>query len=254
MNGLSNYRKSIFILTLTTVLSVPLFSLYTPQAQAGFIGERIQNLFRRERKQGRPSGRSRGGAIRDESCVSPDSKPLMALVPENNQGTTIAAHPTFWFYLPSIRSETDTQARFELVDENENRFVVQKMVELPDAPGIISIKHPKTEESLEVGKQYTWYFSVICDEEEESRNPWVSGEVERVEATPKLVQQLETLPESEQYLAFAEHGISQEALTQLAQHHSINSDDWMELLEHFELEEFADDGITQLNPSAETSP
>ncbi len=247
MNGLSNYRKSILILTLTTVLSVPLLSLYTPQAQAGFIGERIQNLFRRKRKQGRPSGRSRGGAIRDESCISPNSKSLTALVPKDNLGTTIAAHPTFWFYLPLGRSETDIQARFVLLDENQSPVLVQKMA-LPDAPGIVSVKLPESEQSLEIGKQYNWYFSIICDQSEPSLNPWVRGWIERVEATPELVRQLETLPESEQYIALVEHGISQEALTQLAQHRSIYSEDWQNLLAYFELEEVANSEITQLNP------
>jgi len=248
MNWLSNYRKSIFIFSLSTVLSVPLLSVYTPQAQAGFLGEGIRNMLRRERQQGRASGRSRGGAIRDESCVSPDSKPFMALVPEDNQGTTIAAHPTFWFYLPLGRSEKVTQARFVLFDENQSSVIAQKMVELPDAPGIVSVKLPETEQSLEVDKRYTWHFSVICDELERSRNPWLSGLVERVETHPQLVQQLENLPESEKYLAFAEHGISQEALTLLAQHRSIHSDDWTDMLAYFELEELAEAEIIQLNP------
>ncbi|NET61849.1 MAG: DUF928 domain-containing protein [Symploca sp. SIO2E6] len=248
MNWALNYRQSLLIFSLTTVLSVPLLSLYTPQAQAGFLGERVQNLFRRDRTAGRPSGRARGGAIRDESCISPDSKPFMALVPEDNQGTTIAAHPTFWFYLPLGRSEKVTQARFVLFDENQTSVIAQKMVELPDAPGIVSVKLPETEQSLEVDKRYTWHFSVICDELERSRNPWLSGSVERVATHPQLIRQLEALPESDQYLAFAEHGISQEALTLLAQHRSIYSDDWMELLAYFELEEFAEAQITQLNP------
>ncbi|NEP62538.1 MAG: DUF928 domain-containing protein, partial [Symploca sp. SIO2G7] len=125
MNWLSHYRKSILILSLTTVLFVPWLSLYTPQAQAGFFGKQILNIFRRERKQKRPSGRLRGGAIRDESCISPNSKPLKALIPKDNLGTTVAAHPTFWFYLPSILPETDAQARFVLLDENQTPVLVK---------------------------------------------------------------------------------------------------------------------------------
>jgi hypothetical protein len=250
MIWLSHYRKSILILTLSTLM-LPWLPIYVPQAQAQSVGERILNLFRRDRKQGRPSGRSRGGAIRDESCVPKGSKPLTALVPENEPGTTIAAHPTFWFYLPVGRSEKVTQAEFSLLDENQNLVLQQKMA-LPDAPGIVSVKLPETEQPLEVGKQYKWYFSIICDERQPSRNPEVWGEVQRVKASPELVRQLKTLPESEQYIAFAEHDISQEALTQLALHRSINSDAWMALLEDFKLKDVANAAITQLSPSAET--
>ncbi|NEP12851.1 MAG: DUF928 domain-containing protein [Symploca sp. SIO2C1] len=247
MNGLSNYRKSILILILTTVLSVPLLSFYTPQAKAEFLGKQIGNWFRRERKQGRPSGRSRGGAIRDESCISRNSKPLTALVPKDNLGTTIAAHPTFWFYLPLGRSQTVTQVRFVLLNENQTPILVQKMT-LPDAPGIVSVKLPETEQPLEVGKRYKLHLQVLCDQSDFSRNPWVSAWVERIEESSELVWQLETLSQSEQYLAFAEHGISQEALTQLVQYRSIYSEDWRNLLAYFELEEVANSGITQLNP------
>lgn len=254
MNWLSRYQKSILILTLSTLM-LPVLPIHAPQAQAASIGERIRNLFTRERKEGRATGRSRGGAVRDESCISPMGEPLTALIPENHLGTTVAAHPTFWFYIPSIRSETDIKARFVMLDENQ-RPVLNPLIEteLPDASGIVSLKLPETEQPLEVGKRYKWYFQVLCDASEPSQNPWVSGWVERVEASPELVRQLETLPESEQYLAFVEHGISQEALTQLALHRSVYSDDWLNLLAYFELEDAANAAIVQLDPSAETRP
>ena len=213
-------------------------------AQAQSVGERFLNLFSRDRKQGRPSGRPRGGAIRDESCAPLGSKPLTALVPENEPGTTVAAHPTFWFYLPVGRSERVTQAEFTLRDENQRPVLKQTFkMALPDAPGIVSVKLPETERPLAVGKQYKWFFQVLCDQRERSRNLRVSGEVKRVEASPELVRQLKTLPESQQYRAFVEQDISQEALTQLALHRSIYSDDWMKLLKYFELEDVADAAI-----------
>lgn len=252
MSRLSHYQKSIVALTLSTLM-LPLLPIYTPQAQAQSVGERIMNLFRRDRKQGRPSGRARGGAIRDTSCVPLGSKPLTALVPANEPGTTVAAHPTFWFYLPVGRSERVTQAEFTLRDENQRPVLKQTFkMALPDAPGIVSVKLPETERPLEVGKQYKWFFQVLCDQQERSRNPRVWGEVKRVDASSELVRQLGTLPESQQYRAFVEQGISQEALTQLALHRSIYSDDWMKLLKYFELEDVADAAIVQLNPSAET--
>jgi len=251
MSWLSRDRKPVLILILSTVLSLSVLPFYSPPAQAESMGERIVNLFRRERKQGRPSGRSRGTAIRDEFCISVTSQPLTALVSADNLETTVAEYPTFWFYLPWGRSERVTQARLVLFDQNKRLVLDQKMA-LPDAPGIVSVKLPETEPPLEVGKRYNWFFQVLCHEQERSRNPWVSGWLERVEASSELVRQLETLPESEQYRAYLDHGISQDALTQLAWHHSVHAEAWMSLLNYFELEGVADAAVTQLNPSTET--
>ncbi|MEQ8996943.1 MAG: DUF928 domain-containing protein [Coleofasciculus sp. B1-GNL1-01] len=252
MSWLSRDRKSVLILTLSTVLFLSVLPFDNPPAQAQSVGERIVNLFRRERKQGRASGRARGTAMRDEFCVSVTSQPLTALVSADNLGTTVSAYPTLWFYLPLDHSETITKARFVLFDENQ-RLVLDQTMALPDAPGIVSVKLPETEPPLEVGKRYNWFFQVLCDEQERSRNPWVSGWVERVEASSELVRQLETLPESEQYRAYLDHGISQEALTQLAWHRSVHAEPWMSLLGYFKLEGVADAAVTQLNPLAETS-
>jgi hypothetical protein len=67
-------------------------------------------------------------------------------------------------------------------------------------------------------------------------------------------RQLKTLPESDQYIAFVEHDISQEALTELALHRSLYSDDWMNLLELFDLKDVADAVVTPLSSQAETRP
>lgn len=246
MSWLSRDRKSVLILILSAVLSLSVLPFDSPPAQAQSVGERIVNLFRRERKQGSPSGRARGTAVRDEFCFSGTSQPLTALVSAENLETTVAEYPTFWFYLPWRRSET--QARFVLFDQNQ-RLVLDQTMALPDAPGIVSVKLPETKPPLAVGKQYKWYFQVLCDEQERSRNPWVSGWVERVEASSELVRQLETLPESEQYRAYLEHDISQDALTQLALYRSVHAEAWMSLLDYFKLEEVADAAVTQLNPS-----
>lgn len=254
MSWLSRYQKSILILTLSTLM-LPLLPIYAPKAQAQSVGERIVNLFRRERNQGRPSGRSRGAGIRGCLRVPPSSKPLTALVPKNEPGTTVSDHPTFWFYLPVGRSEQVTQAEFVLFDENQRPAIKQPLkMALPDAPGIVSVKLPETEQPLEVGKQYEWYFSIICDELDLSGNPQVWGQVKRVEASLELVRQLKTLPESAQYIAFVEHDISQEALTELALHRSLYSDDWMNLLELFDLKDVADAVVTPLSSQAETRP
>ncbi|WP_052307592.1 DUF928 domain-containing protein [Coleofasciculus chthonoplastes] len=247
MSWLSRDRKSVLILTLSTVLFLSVLPFDNPPAQAQSVGEQFLNLFRRERKQGRPSGRSAGTAIRDEFCFSGTSQPLTALVSADNLETTVAEYPTFWFYLPWGRSETVTQARFVLFDQNQRLVLDQTMV-LPDAPGIVSVKLPETKPPLEVGKRYKWYFQVLCDEQERSRNPWVSSWVERVEASSELVRQLETLAESEQYRAYLDHGISQDVLTQLAWHRSVHEEDWRSLLvDYFELEGVADAAVTQLN-------
>lgn len=75
---------------------------------------------------------------------------------------------------------------------DENRHLVQAPVyaQLPQTlgefqlsknPGIIAgLTLSSKEKALEIGKQYSWYFSILCDLQKPSRNPEVAGQIQRV--------------------------------------------------------------------------
>lgn len=155
-----------------------------------------------------PTGRRVGGAGRGPICaLAEDSSAnqIKALVPastlsklpedsqaiqaigakstEEDVGSyTITEHPTFWFYVPyvSVPEETVSKriAQFVLLDESN----------VPVWNELVSIKlgeHPRFVEyglpySLEMDREYRWFFSVICDSDKLSRNTTVQGWVQRV--------------------------------------------------------------------------
>lgn len=215
-----------------------------------------------------PTGRGRGGAGRGPICILPEnaqnSTSLQALVsfPVVNEqvnsqekqqvdidteaefvgGLTISERPTFWFYVPYVASSKTSQrrehiAQFVLLDEVDHPVWHELILpELFYRPRLIEYSLPY---SLETGKVYKWYFSVICDAEKLSRNPVVSGWVQRIEPTDELITKLEETPGFEQYLVYAKNGIWFETINSLVnirrQFPNIKRDEWAILLEHFNI-------------------
>lgn len=278
----------------------PIASWFIPVAYAQndpFIGilERI-GFYTRPRKGTAPTGRRVGGAGRGPICALADNEPsnkvkaLMpfqsvsaqandqekqAIEPGNNTelvgGLTIAAHPTFWFYVPYIsppKSPVETSpkqvetspkqvetspkrvARFVLLDEANQPVWNELMnIELWEQPRLVEYPLSYT---LETGKLYTWYFSVICDPEKLSRNPTVRGWVQRTDTTPELQQDLRDKP-LKQYEVYADNKIWFEAVSSLVsirrQFSSIHRDVWADLLASFDIPENNQlDGLASMLP------
>ncbi len=188
---------SIVIYTVTFFLSS--LAMWVPPAQADcfFI------VFCSPSKS---SFRSKGGVRRGPCATAEEFESLIALAPERKLksdlistekvGQTVQGHPTFWFYVPPYGSSVKS-AKFVLLDENRHLVQTPIYAQLPspsevDAqlpqpsresqnPGIIAgLTLPSKEKALEVGKQYSWYFSILCDFEKPSRNPEVTGQIQRV--------------------------------------------------------------------------
>lgn len=236
---------SFILLSVITViwleLLVALASAFTTPISLELISQ--SKIFNQPRRP--PLGQ--GGGNLDSNgprgpCASVPLGRITALVPSSAEGLTTEAFPTFWFYVPYTRTSGIEEAKFVLLDE-DLRIVVQPTdVTLPDTAGVISFQLPNTVAPLEVGKSYNWYFSVICDAEKPSRNPVVSGWVERVAPSVELTNQLRVTPTGREYLAYGENGIWFDALTQLAQQrcripqNSTLEADWRTLLQDIGLE------------------
>ena len=155
-------------------------------------------------------------------------------------GLTTEARPTFWFYLPYISTSGTSPnrvAQFVLLDESEHPVWNELMtVELLDNPRLVEYPMAYT---LEIGKLYSWYFSVICDSDKLSRNPVVRGWIQRVEPTEELQTALKNAPRFEQYVTYAENGIWFESVNSLVkirrQFPSVNRDAWTSLLDYFKV-------------------
>ena len=141
-------------------------------------------------EQGRRPGRREPGAGRGCEGHVPEP-PLTALSPQNNLGLTSEDYPTFFFYMPESSA---IAAEFTLLKEDKQR-VYKKTLALPRTPGIFSLNVPSdySVTPLEVGKNYRWYFKIICPENPDSRLIYVDGWVQRVAPDRKNNRWYDTL-------------------------------------------------------------
>lgn len=188
-------------------------------------------------------GRREGGGTRGE-CLR--GKKLTAIMPKSNQGKTISEYPTFFVYVPaSLQSWADTVkgAEFGIEDENGNE-IYSSVVALPSDYGIVSVSIPSTSDTqkLEVGKNYTWYFHVICDWEnnplDRSSIHYVESRIQRVEASDDLALQLKQKSARDRVDMYAEQGMWFDLLNTLAELRRDRPGDlllaaeWARLLRH----------------------
>lgn len=194
-----------------------------------------------EEREGRPPNRTSGGSR--SNCL----QQVVAMVPgkgtvdvqqdkcvaqsESFPALTVSATPTFWFYVPAPK-DSNLSAEFVLLEGD--RLVYKQQVSLSQTPGIISFR---PEKSLETGKQYRWFFSVLINPQRPSQNPVVEGSLERIEMNVTLKSQLQAAnSERDRIAIYASHGIWYDALTELGEMHRTNPQDrkvqadWADLL------------------------
>lgn len=169
----------------------------------------------------KPTGTDSGAGTRplDQSKCPTVDRRITALVPVIRGvvgGSTLAGHPTFWFYVPYAGSEID---KISFVVQNERYENLHLPVELKPAktPGAIGIQLPSASMPLEVGKEYRWYFTVYCDPEEPTDFDSVEGVVRRLEVSSALASQLESATPSDRIALYAENSIWYDALTLLGE-------------------------------------
>lgn len=157
-------------------------------------------------------GRREGGGTRG-NCLRGDP-PLVALIPETNFGTTLEARPTFYWHVPVTVSPT---AEFVLLDTDDNE-VYRTTFQLSGNAGIIqvSLKDQAGAPALEVGKDYHWYFSLVCDPGDRSGDIFAEGWIQRIDPPSSLASQLAAVPESDRPAVYAQAGIWYDALSTLA--------------------------------------
>lgn len=186
-------------------------------------------------------GRREGGGTRG-GCMSP--QPLTALMPMNGYGETLAAYPTFYFYVPDFNAEA---AEFILLNEAGDEVYVSEF-QVTGEPGIIAIHLPSTVglPELAMGENYEWIFSLICDRTDRSGDSMVSGWLQRIETPASLAMELETLPESDHPALYAQSGLWYEAIASLADLRLANptsaaiQEQWSSLLSSVELDHLAE--------------
>lgn len=193
------------------------------------------------------SGGVRGStakAIVPNSCGNSTDEKMVALLPPTGSVRTVAGHPTILLSLPE---HTAQQAEFYLKEAGKDDILYETTVTLPGDSGIVSVPLPDDGRlpALEEGKTYNWYFFMICSSQDMANEPYVEGQIERVEPSPKLVAELRNASPRDRAAIYANAGIWYDCLNILAQlrrsapNDSAIASDWAALLESVGLDTIA---------------
>jgi Domain of Unknown Function (DUF928) len=198
---------------------------------------------------GSPSRPTRKG----DKCVKGEIE-LTALVPKNHIGRTVSEYPLFFLYLPKSEAKL---AEFVLEDD-KGKEIYKTTLKINNLSGVIGVSIPANQNlsPLQIGKNYRWSVALICNTEDRSANVLETGTVRRIELSADIRSQLEKADPRQKTFIYAEAGIWQDALSNLAIARLANpkdaqlTADWESLLDSVKLGKIAKEPIVKI----ETQP
>lgn len=201
-----------------------------------------QVLAQKPSREGFP-GRRVGGGTRGGNCFASTQK-LTALVPKSNLGLTVSPYPTFFFFIPQTISPQTVE--FVLLDDNEHQIYRTTFIS-SGASGIINLSLPAKSglPPLATGKNYHWYFSIVCNPANRVEDIFVEGWIQRVELNPVLAIKLQNSSLQERIKLYISADLWHEALVTLAQLRRDRPSDssiaanWIKLLKSVGLDKIA---------------
>jgi hypothetical protein len=193
-----------------------------------------------------PPARRVGGGVRGnleaaQTCVTDTQKELTALLPKTEVSLTTQGYPMFFWYVPPT---SPAMIEFDLIDDSNGDIIYQSKIKTDGEVGIISLSLPENTSlpPLEIGKDYYWSFTILCDRLNWQVNPSVEGLIRRVEPSANLVQALNQASGMERVRLYAQAGIWHDTIAELATLRRSNPNDgqlmaeWAELLRSVELD------------------
>ncbi len=192
---------------------------------------------------GVPGRRVAGGARLNNNCL-PENKRLTAIVPQSNVGLTTLENPILFFYIPRTSAP-----ELELVVQAQDQRAVKQTYKPTGIAGVVGF--PLKAATLEVGKEYHWFFSVICNPKQRSEDQVVDGAIKRILPQPQLMTKLKDATLQERVNVYAQAGIWHDSLATLAQLLSSRPNDlqfkadWKALLTAQHLDKQANEPLLQ---------
>jgi hypothetical protein len=130
--------------------------------------------------------------------------------PLTDSQLTVSARPTFMVYVP----QTSAQALELKLEDGQGKGIYQTRINLTGTPGIVSMSLPAAAPELEVGENYKWLVSVVC-QSGEPEDLFVEGSVRRIQPDSTL-SQVDKVEPLERVALYAKSGVWYEALANLA--------------------------------------
>lgn len=190
---------------------------------------------------GLPTRRSGGGRRGLDTSEVPT---LTALIPESRLGLTSLPRPTLYFYVPEVKHIEAIELVFR---DQDDRLIYDTFLSPLDQAGIVAINLSEFDNfpALKVGQNYHWYFSVLVDKDNRSRDMVVEGWIKRVKLEPTLSQKLEIASSAEQLQLYLSNDLWYDSLNQLVTLQNFYPDDralstrWIQFMDSVGLGELA---------------
>ena len=208
---------------------------------------RAENTTERNNRSeyGLPTHRRDGGSrgVGDNCIADPQSRNLIALIPEQTVGINASNAPKLFFYVP----KTSKERTLEFVLRNEQDELIYEAFLTTEGAGIMSVEIPADIQSnlLEEDQNYHWYLSMICNFKQRSRDIVVEGWMRQETVDIATKQELNTADSIEQAELYRDRGFWYDALSILASKQQSSTESpvvrekWSELLGSVGLEDLA---------------
>ncbi|MFN4065688.1 MAG: DUF928 domain-containing protein [Thermosynechococcus sp.] len=166
-------------------------------------------------------GQRVAGATRFGECTQGSLTKIVALVPDNNLGTTAVANPSLFFFVPQ---STAKSAELLLLSEAGELLLTQQ-VPLNGKAGILPVRVDAAKVNLQPGQKYQWIFSLTCKPNEPDANPFVTGWIERAELDRNLTKVITTIPAADRLPLLATSQLWNDTLATLVELQQSNPND-----------------------------
>ena len=255
-------------ITLVGLLSLGLTIPFVTQLQAQLPPKSLSLSLPNQWEFKPPSGIKKPGNRQQGATRSPNSQCLLSnqsitlLVPSSGKAFTAQAYPRFFWYLPQTSAEG---IEFILRDENNvevysTQYRLTPFVNTLDSnQRFMSLQLPafSTLKPLEIGKEYYWELSLVCNIFDRSADIVVEATVERVSLKPELRSQIQQATPTEKIALYANQRLWHETLMTLLELRLWNPDDsnladaWNKLLRSVDLNNLSEQSLTDISSSKE---
>jgi Domain of Unknown Function (DUF928) len=205
-------HSHLHLLRLTALLLLTAPQISALAAPLKYVADPTFSVLSRK---GTPKDITYGGGKRSICLTRANpARGLSAIVPtEDVGGLSATVNPTFWVYQPYI-SQTPLEGvlSVRVADSYRSEPFVKVPVTLLAQTGLVRLQLPR---SLDRPGMLAWTLTIVCDRENLSRNPFVSGLV-MVKPNPELLQRVAGLSPSERAVEFARSGYWYDALDLVA--------------------------------------
>jgi LysM repeat protein len=164
----------------------------------------------------RRGGSNRVGARRgpaNQQCFTNANDQLRVLLPETNFGYTLQDYPTFFWYMPELKTQAE-RLELKIKPVGADSFETYEFASTNQKAGIMSVTLPAKLGPLAEGKEYQWEVRVYC-----TARMFISatGNIQRLSTDkPELTQKLENAEVEDYPAILAEAGVWYDALSVLA--------------------------------------